>query len=137
MYNFITEAISLRHRGISLELFKNNLLNQRDNVRIGDSCSNYSVCNIGVLQGSILGPILINIFVNNICNVSDNITIILYGDNTILLLKNNSLQGIVDDRNRELEKFKTWVTANKLSLNTEKIHAMLVSNRLYQRDLVL
>ena len=116
-------------RGVVLDLFRSYLYNRRHCVRIKDCFSEFSIFNVGVPQGSVLGPILFNIFINDICNISPNIKSLLYADDTTFLFSSNSYRTLLNSCNHELINFKTWVDSNKLSVNVEKTHVMLITNR--------
>ena len=75
----------------------------------------------GVPQGSIQGPLLFIISVNNICNVSPLLFKILYADDTCVLINGNHLNDLIDRLTTELISLNNWFKANKLSLNTKKI----------------
>ena len=74
----------------------------------------------GAPQGSILGPLLFIISVNDICNVSPMPFKILYVDDTYVLISGNHLNDLIDRLNTEVISLNNWLKANKLSLNTKK-----------------
>lgn len=83
----------------------------------------------GVPQGSILGPRLFVLYVNDICNVSTLVKYILFADDTNMFCTDNNLTELHDMLNRELAKLCKWFAVNKLSLNLSKTNYMLIRNR--------
>ena len=55
--------------------------------------------------------------------------IILYADDTTLIFKNKSYEDLINTCNAELDKFRNWSIANRLSLNVNKTHVLSVTNR--------
>ena len=76
--------------------------------------------NCEVPQGSILGPLLFIISVNDICNVFPMLFKILYADDTCVLISGNHLNNLIDSLNTELIYLNNCFKVNKLSLNTKK-----------------
>ena len=78
-------------------------------------------CNItcGIPQGSVLGPLLFLLYINN-NNSSELFDFHLFADDANLFYENKSLQILQNRINSELINVHTWLSANKLSLNIEK-----------------
>ena len=82
----------------------------------------------GVPQGSILGPKLFLLYINDICNVSNKLDFILYADDTNVFYKHENIDMMCKIVSVELDKLSTWFALNKLALNIPKTNFMIFSN---------
>ena len=78
----------------------------------------------GVPQGSILGPLLFILYVNDITNTSNILDFILFADDTTILFSDKDLNNKSTIINRKLKKVSNWFKANKLSVNASKTNFM-------------
>ena len=117
-------------RGTSLKWFINYLSDRTQFVAVNDVFSSSKVIQMGVSQGSILGPLQFLIYMNNIPNSSRHLDFILYADDTTLF-NTIEISSPYEDSdpfktiNDELHKVSNWLVANRLSLNIKKTKYMI------------
>ena len=124
-------------RDTALNWFKSYLSNRTQYVDSDGISSSIRVIETGVPQGSILGPLLFIIYMNDIYTVSDNLNFILYADDTTLSSPMCSFSSGCDGDvervsiliNLELNKIADWLAVNKLSLNVQKTKLMIFHYR--------
>ena len=83
----------------------------------------------GVPQGSILGPLLFILYINDLTNVSSFLKYVLFADDTNLFASGKDMNTLCRMINAELDLLKTWFSINKLSLNLSKTNYMIFSNK--------
>ena len=103
--------------GNLLTLVNNYLSNRSQSVRIQNSVSSPLPITKGVPQGSVLGPLLFLFFINDLPNISNTFSPVLYADDTTLSFRCNSIPEANLICNQELQKFYGWAVSNKLSIN--------------------
>ena len=105
-------------------LLKSYLSDRKQYVKIDEVKSSVQTIKTGVPQGSIVGPLIFNIFINDIINSSRKFNFILYADNTTLNSTLESFGRTTDEIQSsiiiKLQKICTWLDLNKLSLNVTK-----------------
>ena len=122
-------------RGVANDWIKSYLNNRKQYVHLNDTKSSEETISCGVPQGSILGPILFILYINDLCRVSKQIKMILFADDTNLILSHNNLKSLTGEINCELKKISSWFKSNKLSLNTQKTNYMLITNKVINEDI--
>ena len=116
-------------RGLPLQWLASYLRDRRQCVTINGYCSSEKTLNVGVPQGSILGPVLFLIYINDLPNVASRFWPILYADDTTLLINDADYVKLKETINSELPKICEWCLANRLTLSMDKTYAMLFTNR--------
>ena len=74
----------------------------------------------GVPQGSVLGPLLFLIYINDIYNSSEELSFYFFADDANLLYADKDLKSLESLINIELQKVFDWLNANKLTINAKK-----------------
>ena len=119
-------------RGRALEWFRDYLTNRLQFVHINDSNSSTQNITCGVPQGSLLGPLLFIIYINDLPKSSTLLSFLLFADDSSLFLTHQNPITLLDMLNAELNYVNDWIRTNKLSLNLNKTSFMVFSNTITQ-----
>ena len=111
--------------GIPLNWFKSYLNKRCQFVEIKNAQSETLFNEYGVLQGSVLGPLLFLIYINDLHNATNYSDIHHFADDTNLLYSSKSLKDINKKINFDLKNIVHWLRANKISSNTSKTEIIL------------
>ena len=98
-------------------------------VSVNGLKSDINTVNIGVPQGSTLGPLLFLLYINDMKNCSKILKFIQFADDTTLLFSCNSIENLRETLGTEANKVFNWLAANKLVINLTKTHSMLFTNK--------
>ena len=115
-------------RGVAQQWLKSYLSNRMQCTEVGDTQSELEIIRWGVPQGSVLGPLLFLIYINDIVNSSNIFKFILFADDTSLYYSCKNVQTIEVIINQELAKISEWLSANRLSLNVGKSKLLYFTN---------
>ena len=112
----------------SVEWFRSYLSGRKQIVHVNKVDSDPLQISCGVPQGSILGPLLFLCYVNDMVTSVDR-KLLLYADDSALLVSDKNPQCVADKLSKELESCRQWVVDNKLSLHLGKTECILFGSK--------
>ena len=107
-------------RGSALLWFQSYLSKRKQFIFVNGENSELKDITSGVPQGSVLGPLLFLIYINDLPNISNKLDFYLFADDTNIYYENESLEKLESTVNKELKKLYLWLSVNRLALNIEK-----------------
>lgn len=116
-------------RGKSHDLLNSYLSNRSQCVCISNHQSSLLPISCGVPQGSVLGPLLFNLYINDIVHIDNSVQFIIYADDSTVLISGNDPNALVSHCNDVLEKLSVWSQLNRIEINTQKTKAILFRAR--------
>ena len=108
-----------------MQWFSSYLRNRKQFVSIGNVVSGQKSITCGVPQGSVLGPLLFLLYINDFSNSATSLDFHLFADDSNLFYSNRNLEVLESNLNEQLLKVHEGLCANKLALNVEKSNFVL------------
>ena len=112
-------------RGALLKWFESYLSNRKQYVFYNGVSSKVLPITCGVPQGSVLGPLLFLIYINDLPNISDKLQFFLFADDTNIYFDSFDLKSLEKTVNEELKKLCLWLNINRLALNVSKTNFVI------------
>lgn len=114
-------------RGMVLEWFKSYLSNRKQQVRFNNQWSKCIKTEYGVPQGSVLGPLLFIIYINDLVEFCpEECNIKMFADDTLVYVSGESSAELERKMNMVLSIVEEWMSVNKLKMNANKTKYMIV-----------
>lgn len=113
---------------IACDWFKSFLHNRSQVTVFNDTQSDKENISIGVAQGSILGPLLFIVYINDLPNQLEHCKISMYADDTVLFFSSKSTFDIESKLNSDIINVGNWLKRNQISLNISKSKFMLIND---------
>ena len=113
----------------ALQLIRSYLSNRQQRVKINSSFSDWKEIKIGVPQGSVLGPLLFNVFINDIFWFANRTKICNYADDTTIFACHPDLDNIIKQLEEDSTVIVKWFSDNFLKLNDDKCHLMIFGGK--------
>ena len=134
-FDFVDHEIprqKLEHYGVvgkELSWSKSYLSNRKQHCRINGVDSNINGINVGVPQGSCLGPPLFLVYINDLPYIAKSSKVSMYADDTSIYHSSKDIAQLNTALNEELRRLDRRLKGNKLSLNVAKTCSMLITTK--------
>ena len=124
-----TKLAALGVRGRALAWFDNYLSGRTQSVSVNGTYSDTADLSLGVPQGSVLGPLLFILFINDLPSVVHCCKIVLYADDTALFFADRKFHSIQSALQEDLNAVGEWFSLNRLLVNCDKTNVMLFGSK--------
>ena len=129
-HNILAEKLKLYGLDVTSQRFMMEYMTCRKQTTIVNSCvSPEAQVTYGTAQGSILGPLIIILYVNDIFKTIDSENSIrMYADDTLLICKDENINKVTEKAQDAFQNIENWCEENKLTINVDKTKFMLVKH---------
>ena len=114
---------------LALALLRSYLTDRTQKCQLQDMLSKQRKITCGIPQGSILGPLLFTLYINDLPNCLKHTTPRMFADDTSLTATGETLSEVEKRANEDLRNVRNWLSANKLNLNIAKTEYVLIGLR--------
>ena len=122
-------------KGMEFNWFSDYLSRCKQRVVVDDHSSEWAHVTQGVPQGSILGPLLFLLYVNDLPAVVDECSVSLYADDVTIYYASKDAGRVSEALNADLQRIATWIEANRLRMNISKTQLMTLGGRSKKSDI--
>ena len=112
-------------RGKSQELLKNYLENRWQSVRINKEESNVNIMQYGIPQGTVIGPLLFILYINDLYNISKKYKIFSFADDTSIVFEDKKWDQLLKNIKQQMPEIQEWFCNNLLTINVDKTYFLL------------
>ena len=135
-HNILAEKLQMYGLDVKPQKFMKEYMScRKQTTTINGHISQEAQVQYGTAQGSILGPLIFILYVNDIFDtVKSENSIHMYADDTLLICKDNDIHKVTEKAQNAYLRIKTWCDANKLTLNAEKTKYMLIKHTKAQNE---
>ena len=132
-HNILISKLELYGLGrVPLNFFRNYITGRTQSTTVNGYTSLDNIVTYGTAQGSVLGPLIFIIYVNDILRaISQENSIYMYADDMLIVSRDVNVNCMADDLQQKTSKVLKWCNHNKLTINREKTKFMLISSRNY------
>jgi len=137
--NFDILLYKLSHYGVRghvLNWFQSFLCNRDIFTVVGKINSSKSTVKCGVPQGSVLGPLLFLIYINDVSAASSSSRIRLFADDSNVFIVNKDVHELFKTANIAINEINEWFVCNKLSINFDKTNYMIFKPNVCLNDVI-